>query len=236
MKTICVITGTRAEYGLLKGLMNEIKQNEDFKLLTFVTGTHLEEKYGNTYYFIGQSPDRKITEKLSLKETKNIKKANFLLVCGTRNFEDKLEKYIEELDESLSLGLPLICANPDKFVIRKTGELLICAGIMAEYYSSNGGKVYRFGKPYKDTYKLCLDYFTSKNRSIKTKEVLCIGDALETDIAGANNFGIDSLLIANGIHKDDLNNQDKLIPEIKLKNFFKKKNTIPNYVLQSFIF
>ena len=55
MKTICVITGTRAEYGLLKGLMNEIKQNDDFKLLTFVTGTHLEEKYGNTYKLIEQN-------------------------------------------------------------------------------------------------------------------------------------------------------------------------------------
>ena len=52
MKNICIITGTRAEYGLLKGLMNEIKQNDDFKLLTFVTGTHLEEKYGNTYKVI----------------------------------------------------------------------------------------------------------------------------------------------------------------------------------------
>tara|TARA_B110000285_G_scaffold235506_2_gene317669 strand:+ start:944 stop:2053 length:1110 start_codon:yes stop_codon:yes gene_type:complete len=52
MKTICIITGTRAEYGLLKGLMNEIKKNEGFKLLNFVTGTHLEEKFGNTYKLI----------------------------------------------------------------------------------------------------------------------------------------------------------------------------------------
>lgn len=63
MKTICIITGTRAEYGLLKGVMNEIKQNDDFKLVTFVTGTHLEEKYGNTYKLIehdGFNIDEKI--------------------------------------------------------------------------------------------------------------------------------------------------------------------------------
>ena len=42
------------------------------------------EKYGNTYYFIGQAADKTITELLPLKETKNIKEANFLLVCGTR--------------------------------------------------------------------------------------------------------------------------------------------------------
>jgi len=48
MKNICVITGSRAEYGLLRGLINEIKNDTILKLLLFVTGTHLEEKYGNT--------------------------------------------------------------------------------------------------------------------------------------------------------------------------------------------
>jgi GDP/UDP-N,N'-diacetylbacillosamine 2-epimerase (hydrolysing) len=48
-KNICVITGSRAEYGLLKGLMNEISINQKLNLILFVTGTHLEEKYGNTY-------------------------------------------------------------------------------------------------------------------------------------------------------------------------------------------
>ena len=49
MKNICVITGSRAEYGLLKGLIKEITSNENLNLILFVTGTHLEEKYGNTY-------------------------------------------------------------------------------------------------------------------------------------------------------------------------------------------
>ena len=194
------------------------------------------EKYGNTYYFIGQAADKTITEFLPLKETKNIKEANFLLVCGTRKFEDNLGKYRKELDLALSLKLPLICANPDKIVIRKTGEFLICAGIMAEYYSSNGGIVYKFGKPLKETYQLCLNYFLSKKVNIKKTDLLCIGDALETDIAGANNYGIDSLLIANGIHKDDLSYKGSLLSEMELKSFFKNKNNFPNYILQDFIF
>lgn len=63
MKTICVITGTRAEYGLLKGLISDIHESPDFKLLLLVTGSHLEEKYGNTYKTIeddGFSIDEKI--------------------------------------------------------------------------------------------------------------------------------------------------------------------------------
>ena len=49
MKNICIITGSRAEYGLLKGIMNTIKEDKLFNLILFVTGRHLEEKYGLTY-------------------------------------------------------------------------------------------------------------------------------------------------------------------------------------------
>ncbi len=46
---ICVITGTRAEYGLLKILMNEISKNKIFTLQLIVTGSHLSSLHGNTY-------------------------------------------------------------------------------------------------------------------------------------------------------------------------------------------
>ena len=46
---ICVITGTRAEYGLLRRLMFEIKKSKKFQLKTIVTGMHLSNKFGLTY-------------------------------------------------------------------------------------------------------------------------------------------------------------------------------------------
>tara|TARA_Y100000816_G_C26103716_1_gene585729 strand:+ start:2059 stop:3219 length:1161 start_codon:yes stop_codon:yes gene_type:complete len=46
---ICVITGTRAEYGLLKNLMKKIKENKKFLLQIIVTGSHLSSLHGNTY-------------------------------------------------------------------------------------------------------------------------------------------------------------------------------------------
>ena len=49
MINICIITGTRAEYGLLQGLIKQINESSYFNLLLFVTGSHLEEKYGFTY-------------------------------------------------------------------------------------------------------------------------------------------------------------------------------------------
>ncbi len=46
---VCVITGTRAEYGLLKFLMKEINSHKKFILQLIVTGSHLSLSHGNTY-------------------------------------------------------------------------------------------------------------------------------------------------------------------------------------------
>lgn len=48
MINICVITGSRAEYGLLSGLIREIERDPTFKLNLVVTGSHLSEKHGLT--------------------------------------------------------------------------------------------------------------------------------------------------------------------------------------------
>jgi GDP/UDP-N,N'-diacetylbacillosamine 2-epimerase (hydrolysing) len=49
MRKICVITGTRAEYGLLYWLMKEIDTDKDLELQIIVTGMHLSPEFGNTY-------------------------------------------------------------------------------------------------------------------------------------------------------------------------------------------
>lgn len=49
MRKICIITGTRAEFGLLSGLMRLIQQSENTTLQVVATNMHLLERYGNTY-------------------------------------------------------------------------------------------------------------------------------------------------------------------------------------------
>ena len=46
---VCFITGSRAEYGLMRWLMEDIKKSPDFELQVIVTGSHLMEEFGNTY-------------------------------------------------------------------------------------------------------------------------------------------------------------------------------------------
>lgn len=51
-KKICVVTGTRAEYGPLKLLLEKIISSNKLDLLLLVTGMHLLKKYGNTIELI----------------------------------------------------------------------------------------------------------------------------------------------------------------------------------------
>jgi len=49
MKKICIVTGTRAEYGLLKPLIKKFNKDSDFNLQLVVTGMHLSSEFGFTY-------------------------------------------------------------------------------------------------------------------------------------------------------------------------------------------
>lgn len=51
-KKICVITGTRAEYGLLKNLLKNIKEDNQLELQLIITGMHLSPEFGLTYKII----------------------------------------------------------------------------------------------------------------------------------------------------------------------------------------
>lgn len=63
-RKICVVTGTRAEYGLLYWLMRELKSDQEIKLQIIVTGMHLSPEFGLTYKEIEK--DFKIDRKLEI--------------------------------------------------------------------------------------------------------------------------------------------------------------------------
>jgi len=48
-RKICIVTGSRAEYGLLSGLMKEIRDDRSLVLQVVAAGMHLEDRFGNTY-------------------------------------------------------------------------------------------------------------------------------------------------------------------------------------------
>jgi ribonucleotide monophosphatase NagD (HAD superfamily) len=62
-----------------------------------------------------------------------------------------------------------------------------------------GGRVRWHGKPHPSVYEHCFSLLGIDDR----RRILAVGDSLGTDIAGANAAGIDSLLVADGIHAAD---------------------------------
>lgn len=63
-RKICVVTGTRAEYGLLYWLMKEIEADNELQLQLIVTGMHLSSEFGLTYKEIEK--DFKINKKIEM--------------------------------------------------------------------------------------------------------------------------------------------------------------------------
>ena len=63
-RKICVVTGTRAEYGLLYWLMKEIESDDTLELQLIVTGMHLSPEFGLTYREIEK--DFKIDKKIEM--------------------------------------------------------------------------------------------------------------------------------------------------------------------------
>jgi GDP/UDP-N,N'-diacetylbacillosamine 2-epimerase (hydrolysing) len=64
-RKICVITGSRAEYGLLKKLLFLLKNNDKVELQLIVTGSHLSSAFGNTYKEI-ENDNFKIDKKIEI--------------------------------------------------------------------------------------------------------------------------------------------------------------------------
>lgn len=64
-RKICIVTGTRAEYGLLYWLMKEIQLDSDLELQVAVTGMHLSPEFGLTYRVI-EEDGFSITEKIEI--------------------------------------------------------------------------------------------------------------------------------------------------------------------------
>ncbi len=186
---------------------------------------------GNKYYYIGPEKDRYLLQGLNFEEVAKAKEADFALATGFEGFGSSFDEKQHQLDECLQAGLHLFVANPDKIVVKQTGEEQICAGLMGIYYMEHGGKITYFGKPHDNAYKKCLDFFGLGKEH--HEKILCIGDSLHTDIAGANVLGAGSLLVAGGIHKRDFYVNGKIV-EAKLLEHFEKDQGTPDYIIEEF--
>jgi UDP-hydrolysing UDP-N-acetyl-D-glucosamine 2-epimerase len=93
-RKICVVTGSRAEYGLLYWLMKEVAADPDLQLQIIATGMHLSPEFGLTYRQIeadGFTIDAKVEMLLSSDSPAGIAKSMGLGVIGFADALDRLK-------------------------------------------------------------------------------------------------------------------------------------------------
>jgi HAD superfamily hydrolase (TIGR01459 family) len=138
-----------------------------------------------------------------------LKQAQLVLCTGLVDpFRETPADYDAILAAMRARNLELLCANPD-IVVEDGGKLFYCAGAIAERYEKAGGRVIQAGKPYAPIYARALQLAQkSGEKAIRHSEVLVIGDAMRTDIKGAQLQGFDSLFVTSGIHRQELHGKE----------------------------
>ena len=147
-----------------------------------------------TFFHIGPPRDFDLFEDFKKMKSDSIENCEYILCTGLFEDHDKDLKFYKNLFEK-KLEKKMICTNPD-LIVDRGNVREFCAGSVAMVFEKMGGEVIYFGKPYPEVYNLSIDN--------KNKKILSIGDNLNTDIKGANLLNYDSLLISNGIHKNEI--------------------------------
>ena len=150
-----------------------------------------------TFFHIGPPRDFDLFKTFENQKVKKIDSSDFLLCTGLFDEHESELIFYENLLQG-HIEKKMICTNPD-LVVDRGEKREFCAGTIAKIFEKLGGEVKYFGKPYPEVYEKAFN-------NLKGKKVICIGDNLNTDIKGANIQNFDSLLINNGIHKNEINN------------------------------
>ena len=209
IKTLKEITRKTKDYILLtnaprpnsavKYFLEKLGMEKEIRDHVFTSGeaalNYLKSNLLNNFFFhVGPPRDFDLFKDFEKMKLKEIEKADYILCTGLFDDHDKDLNYYRNLFEK-NIKKKLICTNPD-LIVDRGNERELCAGSVAMVFEKMGGQVIYFGKPYPEVY----------NQSInnKNKKILSIGDNFNTDIKGANLLNYDSLIISNGIHKNEI--------------------------------
>lgn len=190
----------------------------------------------NKYFLFGDvhpkySSHEVIFEGSIYKETKNLDEADFIYVSipniNGKDVSDP-EIFRHKIKELLISKKIMVCTNPDRFAHEgNPAKQVIRQGTIAKLYEEMNGQVYYIGKPTTLAFSYAMEEF--KKLEV-TSKILMVGDTPETDILGANNFGISSALVSEtGIWAD----------RIKINGFddaYKNlsKDSRPDFIIKRF--
>ena len=217
-KDYILLTNAPRPNHAVKSFLEKLGMEKEIRDHVFTSGeaalNYLKKNFSNKIFFhVGPPRDFDLFKDFKKNKSEKIENCSYILCTGLFDDHNKDLKYYKNLFEK-NLEKEMICTNPD-LIVDRGNKRELCAGSVAMVFEKMGGKVIYFGKPYPEVYNQSIDN--------KNKKTLSIGDNLNTDIKGANLLNFDSLIISNGIHKDEI--KEKGIEETS-----KAYETICNYI------
>ena len=217
-KEFILLTNAPRPNIVVKSFLEKMGMDKEIRERVFTSGeaslNYLKKNLKDKKFFhVGPPRDFDLFNDFEKLKSDNISNSEYILCTGLFEKYEKDLNYYKNLFEK-NIDMEMICTNPDLIVDRGNSREL-CAGSVAMIFEKMGGKVIYFGKPYPEVY----------NQSInnKGKKILSIGDNLNTDIKGANLLNYDSLIISNGIHKNE-------IKQMGIEKTSKSYEAICNYI------
>ncbi|MDQ2067380.1 TIGR01459 family HAD-type hydrolase [Xinfangfangia sp. CPCC 101601] len=177
-------SGDAAQYGMLSGGVGRRIHH---------IGAPKDETFFNDFAedLQAYAASQPAIERVALKDAEGI------ICTGLINdLVETPEDYRAQLLLGKTLGLPMLCANPD-IVVDMGDKRLWCAGALARDYEEMGGTALYFGKPHPPIYDLARRRLAAL-RSDECR-ILCIGDGVNTDVLGGVQEGLDTLFVTGGI-------------------------------------
>jgi len=217
-KMFVLLTNAPRPNKTVRNFLQKMGMDKQLRKYVFTSGeaalNYLKKSFkSKKFYHIGPPRDFDLFNLFEKNKSEYIIDSEYLLCTGLFDEHNKDLIYYKGLLEK-HIDKKMICTNPDLIVDR--GEVReLCAGSVAMVFEKMGGEVVYFGKPHPEVYNQSTDN--------KNKKILAIGDNLNTDIRGANLLNYDSLLISNGIHRDEIKNKG-------IKNVAKEYEAIVNYI------
>ena len=128
-----------------------------------------------------------------------------------------------------TLGLSMLCANPD-IIVDLGDKRLYCAGALAQLYEEMGGTTLYFGKPHPPIYDLARRRLDADG-GLSDPRILCIGDGISTDIQGGMGEGLDTLFITGGLEADRFGPDVEQPDQALLDGWLATKSLSPTFAM-----
>ena len=194
---------------------------------------------GQKVYYIGSGTDLSFFDPISIVkdpvkiERVDLQHAQGIVCIGPFDPHADPDVMRPEFLLAKQKGLKMLCANPD-IVVDRGGVREWCGGALARLYAEMGGEVHYVGKPHPAIYDLARLRLNDLGATISDSRILCIGDGIATDVAGAMGEDMDALFISGGLAAEETKTTDETTSQPDagaLKAYLDKAQTSATYTI-----